>query len=421
MQADAIYIGLDIGTSGARAIAMHADGVVLAEGKSAMLDHGENHRDPEIWWSAASVALKKALQHMDASRVVAICVDGTSGTMIPVDEGNKPLSLGRMYNDPCDDQTILDRITQYAPLASAAHGSTSGLAKALVFQDTANICKVVHQADWIAGCLCGTFSSDANNALKTGFDPVSEEWPTWMSATGLNMDLLPDVHAPGMPIECLLPEIAGEFGLPSNVRVVAGTTDGCASFLATGAEMPGDGVSALGTTLTIKILSDQPIFDPACGIYSHFILGNWLAGGASNTGGNVLLAHFSPEEMAELSAGIDPNTPSKLDYYPLVRPGERFPISDPLLPPRMSPIPEDRQEFLKELYEGIAGVEAMGYSKLAELGAPDLKSVRSVGGGAQDKAFSAIRKKRLGVELLKPESSEAAYGAARLARFGMNS
>lgn len=421
MQADAIYIGLDIGTSGARAIAMSDDGVVLSEGKSAMRDHGENHRDPNVWWSAASLALKNALQGMDASSVVAICVDGTSGTMIPVDAQYKPLAEGRMYNDPCTDNAILDRIAKSAPLASAAHGSTSGLAKALVFQNTANVCKIVHQADWIAGRLCGTFSSDANNALKTGYDPVSGAWPTWMSATGLNMDLLPEVHAPGTPIGSVLPEIALEFGLPSNVSIVAGTTDGCASFLATGAELPGDGVSALGTTLTIKILSDQPIFDPACGIYSHYILGNWLAGGASNTGGNVLLAHFSPEEMAELSVGMDPLTPAKFDYYPLVQPGERFPISDPKFPPRMSPIPDDRREFLKELFEGIAGVEALGYSKLAELGAPVLKSVRSVGGGAQDKTFSAIRTKRLGVELLNPSSSEAAYGAARLARYGMNS
>lgn len=421
MQADAIYIGLDIGTSGARAIAMSDEGFVLSEGKSAMRDHGENHRDPKVWWSAASLALKSALKDMNASSVVAICVDGTSGTMIPVDDQHEPLAEGRMYNDPCSDNVVLERIAKNAPLASAAHGSTSGLAKALVFQNTADVSKIVHQADWIAGRLCGTFSSDANNALKTGFDPVSGAWPTWMATTGLNMELLPAVHAPGTPIGRILPQIASEFGLPSSAKIVAGTTDGCASFLATGAELPGDGVSALGTTLTIKILSEQPVFDPACGIYSHYILGNWLAGGASNTGGNVLLAHFSPEEMVELSVGIDPSEPAKYDYYPLLQPGERFPISDPTFPPRMSPIPNDRSEFLKELFEGIAGVEALGYSKLAELGAPALQSVRSVGGGAQDKSFSAIRTKRLGVKLLDPSSSEAAYGAARLARYGMNS
>ncbi|MEP4430826.1 MAG: carbohydrate kinase, partial [Hyphomicrobiales bacterium] len=298
-------------------------------------------------------------------------------------------------------------------------GSTSGLAKALIFQSDKDVSNVLHQADWIAGQFCGTFSSDANNALKTGFDPVGGEWPAWMSKTGLNVEFLPKVHAPGTPIGGLLPDMAAEFDLPLKAQIVAGTTDGCASFLATGAELPGDGVSALGTTLTIKILSDKPIFDPSCGIYSHYILGNWLAGGASNTGGNVLLAHFTPDEMAELSVDIDPSTPAKFDYYPLVKPGERFPIADPALAPRMSPVPENRSEFLKELFEGIAGVEACGYSKLAELGAPKLTSVRSVGGGALDVAFSAIRRKRLAVPFLEPASSEAAYGAARLARYGM--
>lgn len=421
MQTDAVYLGLDIGTSGARAIAMSEEGIVLAEGKSAMQDHGKNYRDPNVWWLAACTALKNALRDFDASSVVAISVDGTSGTMIPLDRDCGPLSDGRMYNDPCTDQAILDRITKYAPAETAAHGSTSGLAKALVFQTMGNISSVSHQADWIAGRLCGTFSSDANNALKTGFDPVAGEWPAWMSNTGLNMELLPKVHAPGTPIGGLLPDMAAEFGLPLTAQIVAGTTDGCASFLATGAELPGDGVSALGTTLTIKILSDQPIFDPTCGIYSHYILGNWLAGGASNTGGNVLLAHFTPEDMAELSVDIDPAAPAQFDYYPLVQAGERFPIADPTLSPRMSPIPPRRSDFLKEIFEGIAGVEALGYAKLAELGAPELKTVRSVGGGAKDKAFSAIRRKRLGVAFLQPTSSEAAYGAARLARYGMSS
>jgi len=51
----------------------------------------------------------------------------------------------------------------------------------------------------------------------------------------------------------------------------------------------------------------------------------WLAGGASNSGGAALLAHFTPDRMAELSPRIDPETDTGLDYYPLPAPGERFP------------------------------------------------------------------------------------------------
>ncbi|MFK5978717.1 MAG: FGGY-family carbohydrate kinase [Rhizobiaceae bacterium] len=420
MPNDAIYVGLDLGTSGARAIAMSHEGDVVGEGKSMMADHGNNYRDPDIWWAAAKTALSAALNQIDSTKVVAICVDGTSGTMIPTDVKGCPLAQGRMYNDPCEDKSILKTIAQYAPLESAAHGPTSGMAKALMFQKSCKPASVVHQADWIAGQLSGIYASDDNNALKTGYDPIAGCWPDWISKTGLDLTLLPEVNAPGTPFAEILPSMASEFGLPAHVKIVAGTTDGCASFLATGAEKPGDGVSALGTTLTIKILSDTPIFDPSSGVYSHRILDQWLAGGASNTGGNVLLEHFTLEEMVNLSSAIDPECDSGLDYYPLSKPGERFPISDPNLEPRISPRPDDRAIFLKGLLEGIAEVEAMAYQKLAELGAPTLTSLRTVGGGAKNLIWTRLRERRLGVEMAVPLNMEAAYGTARLARFGMN-
>ena len=63
------------------------------------------------------------------------------------------------------------------------------------------------------------------------------------------------------------------------------------------------------------------------------------AGGASNTGGAVLKAHFTDDQLKELSQHIDPEKPSGLDYYPLLKAGERFPINDPFLEPRLTPRP----------------------------------------------------------------------------------
>ena len=77
------------------------------------------------------------------------------------------------------------------------------------------------------------------------------------------------------------------------MAVVAGTTDGCAAFLASGASEAGDGVTSLGTTLTLKLLSATPVFAPQFGVYSHRIGDQWLAGGASNSGGGVLASLFS--------------------------------------------------------------------------------------------------------------------------------
>ena len=306
-----------------------------------------------------------------------------------------------------------------APAASAAHGATSGLAKALGFRSLAGLHRILHQADWLAGRFLGRFDlSDANNALKTGYDPVAEAWPDWIAATGMDVALLPAVAAAGSVQGRIGRSAADTFGLDPDVLVVAGTTDGCASFLATGASQPGDGVSALGTTLTIKMLADAPIFAPEYGIYSHRIGDAWLAGGASNSGGGVLAEFFDGATIESLSRRIDPATDSGLDYYPLRKPGERFPVNDPDLAPRMTPRPADDAAFLKGLLEGIAHIEARGYGRLSELGAPALRSIRTVGGGAANPAWTAIRKRALAVPFLPALSEEAAMGTALLALAG---
>jgi D-ribulokinase len=410
-----LFVGLDLGTSGARAVVMDAGGQQIAEGSAAMAG---DHRAPPVWWQAAAAALDAALAQVDRACVKAMAVDGTSGTMLAVDAQGRALTDGLMYNDPCTDAGVLARIAAVAPVDSAARGATSGLARALVLQPTRPH-RVLHQADWIAFHLSGRMVTDANNALKTGYDPVAECWPGWMAETGLDLGLLPEVIAPGTAIGPVTAQAADRFGLPISAQVVAGTTDGCASFLATGAAHPGDGVTVLGTTLTLKILSDRPVSAPEYGIYSHRLLGMWLAGGASNSGGAALLAHFSAADLARLSPLIDPETDSGLDYYPLPRPGERFPVANPDLAPRVAPRPADDARFLQGLFEGIAGIEAAGYERLAALGAPRLRTLRSLGGGAGNPVWTRLRQRRLGVPMRAPQSDAAAYGAALLAQRGM--
>ncbi|MDO9414622.1 FGGY-family carbohydrate kinase [Pararhizobium sp.] len=414
-----LVIGIDIGTSGARAVAMNAAFEIKATGAAKLVEFSSDYRDPLAWWLAVKSALSQVLRAVDGQSVVALSIDGTSGTMLPIDASGGPLAEPLMYNDPISERALLDAIATHAPKESAAHGATSGLAKLLKFQTIEGVFRVLHQADWLAGHFTGLYDvSDENNALKTGYDPVARCWPDWIGLTGAKTGLLPDVLPAGSPVSGISPEAAEAFGLAEHVVIVTGTTDGCASFLATGADQPGDGVSALGTTLTVKMLSDRPLFAPEFGLYSHRIGDMWLAGGASNTGGVVLAHHFSNAEIERLSATIDPATDTGLDYYPLVKDGERFPVNDPLMKPRMDPRPESDAAFLKAIFEGIAGVEALAYQRLAGLGAPVLRSVRSVGGGAKNPVWSAIRARKLGVAMPPVLSEEAAAGAARLALLG---
>jgi len=415
----AFVLGIDVGTSGARVVAMDADAEVVAQASTRLSASGDNHRDPHIWWSAVQASLRDCLRKINKSKVRSIAVDGTSGTVLPVDVSGTPLAEPLMYNDRVDDTVILNCIGEIVPSTSAAHGPTSGLAKMLHFQSADGVAKLLHQADWIAGKLSGRFDvTDENNALKSGYDPVERRWPEWIRETGLQPHLLPDVVPAGMSVGPMLSAMAHHFGLPAGCLVIAGTTDGCASFLATGASQPGDGVTALGSSLTLKLLSHRPVFAPEYGVYSHRILDMWLAGGASNTGGKVLAHFFDAAALNRLSGHIDPDQPSGLDYYPLTSPGERFPFMDPSLAPRLKPRPSHEAAFLHGMLEGIAAIEQLGYQRLAELGAPPLNSVRSVGGGAANPQWTIMRQRMLDVPFLPAASTEAAAGAARLALIG---
>lgn len=421
-QSNACVIGIDVGTSGVRAVAVDQRGaeVAMARYFYSEIDPTDSlgYRSTALWWGGVEQSLSDVLDSLGSYEVVAISVDGTSGSVLPIDQAGLPLAVPLMYNDAVENQSILEKISRCMPDTSAAGGATSGLAKAISFSESAlKPYAIMHQADWIVGRLTDEYlHSDANNALKTGFDPVAMIWPEWISETSDVIPLLPTVATPGDVIAEISVDIAKRFKLASSVKVIAGTTDGCAAFLATGAAETGDAVTSLGSTLTLKLLSDKPVFAPQFGIYSHRIGESWLAGGASNTGGAVLSHYFSSAEIDGYSNEMNTESATQLDYYPLLKPGERFPISDPDLLPRLDPRPESDQLFLQGLLEGIASIEKLGYDQLVAVGGPALNSVRSVGGGASNQSFTRIRSNTLGVEFAQTLSEEAAFGVAMLAK-----
>jgi sugar (pentulose or hexulose) kinase len=298
--------------------------------------------------------------------------------------------------------------------------ATSGLAKVLWLKQRLGPERgrlYLNQADWLSALLSGRPVSDYHNALKMGLDLETGQWPDWVAYL-VDVDVLPVAVKPGTALALVERPRAGALGINPDCLVRAGTTDSIAALLAAGVDQPGEAVTSLGTTLVLKLLSETRVDAGEFGVYSHWFGRNWLAGGASNAGGGVLRQHFSDDELIDLSARIEPERPSGLDYYPLPGKGERFPINDPQLPPRLEPRPQNRIEFLQGLLEGLANIEARGYRKLAELGATRLKSVTSMGGGARNAAWTRLRASRLGVPVNLAVEQEACYGTARLACFG---
>lgn len=412
-------IGLDLGTSGVRAVAVDGAGKILGLGSAKLpatrSAGSRREQSPEDWWNGCRAALDELSRRLDLAGARAIAVDGTSGTILPVDHHNRPLAPARMYDD-ADTGDLAAKIKSLAPRESAAHGATSPAARAMEWTKLPRLHCILHQADWINGCLGATnWQTDENNALKTGYDPVAREWPDWLRAFGLSPGILPEVVPVGTPIGQVSSQAAIALGIPAGITIAAGTTDGCATFLASGATESGEASTALGSTIVLKLLSDRPIFAPELGIYSHRIGDAWLAGGASNCGGKTLLQFFTAEQLAGLEATLDPTKPTGTDYYPLPSVGERFPVSDPNLAPRLTPRPADDAQFLQGIYEAFARVEQTGYAKLNALGGPALRNVRHAGGGSRSAAWMTLRARALGVPQQSAWSEEAAAGAARLA------
>ena len=425
MHESPLHLGIDVGTSGVRACAIDTTAKIAAFAATTLAASvragAEATQDPQSWWAAVRTVLRELSERVDLDRVTGLAVDGTSGTALALDSALEPIGQALMY----DDARAVDeahRIAAIAPRESGAHGATSGLAKVLhlLGRHGARVCKVASQADWLAGRFLGRQgATDANNALKFGYDPVARQWPAWLELVGVQGHLLPRVHEPGTILGTVNPLVAGELGISQRARVHAGTTDSVAAFVAAGALQSGEAVTSLGSTLVLKVISKAPVFAPEFGVYSHRLGDLWLAGGASNTGGAVLDRLFGQQALERLTARLEPKRPTGLDYYPLLRPGERFPIRDPRLEPRLEPRPADDAVFLQGVLEGIARIEAHGYRVLAAHGAPFPRRVRSVGGGARSAAFTEIRALALGVELVTAECEEAAYGTALLAQRGV--
>jgi sugar (pentulose or hexulose) kinase len=412
------FLGIDFGTSGARSCVIDAGGAIVAEDKR---DFGtlEEYERAGIWREALW-DLVASLPPPIRTELSDIALDGTSGTVLACDEELSPRHPPLLYND---DRAVEEAalIARTATPGHPAAAVTSGLAKVLWLKKRLGLTGArlyLNQADWLSGLLTGRVGmTDYHNALKMGLDLDDLKWPAWVEYLA-DVDYLPVPIAPGARLATVSRPRARYLGVNPGCMVHAGTTDSIAAFLAAGVSRSGDAVTSLGSTLVLKLLSETRVESTGHGVYSHWFGSRWLAGGASNAGGAVLRQFFDDRTLSALSETIDPAVASPLDYLPLPKSGERFPVNDPTLAPRLTPRPADDAEFLHGLLESLARIETQGYALLAELGATPVRRVDTAGGGARNPVWTRIRERLLKVPVTRSDHTEAAYGAALLARDG---
>ena len=430
---DDLFIGLDLGTSGVRALACgtHGDFAARAEcpyqHDPTCRNPGFHEQQPWIWQLAIQQTLRQLTHKLGSSisRIRALAVDGTSGTLVPVDCDGKPLRPAIMYNDARATSEALElnikagnwcieRGYQIEASFAAAKIRWLRLNEPETFEKTRYF---LHHADFAVAFLTGQLGiTDFSNALKTGYDLQEDEWPTWLTAEAGVAERLPDVVAPGEVVGQLRDLVATECGLPAGLTIVAGASDGTAGFFASGATEIGDDNTSLGTTLIFKRLS----LSSACGtqgqVYAHKLPGGrWLPGAASNTGAAWIQERYPDAKVSQWDDRARALLPSSYLAYPLVGRGERFPFAAADAVGFCIPASDDQLEQYAAGLQGTALVERLGYEVLNGVTEGGNSAIFSTGAASRSNSWLQLRADVNGRPVCRPAHPDAAFGCAVLA------
>ncbi len=432
------FIGLDIGTQGARVIIVSTSGNIAASATSRIkgelnLSKKEHYfeQDPGTWWEAAKEALQNAIsvfknKGLDTGSIRSIAVDGTSGTVVPFGSDGRVTRNALMYKDS-RSETQAKKVNEYARDITKKLGyrfkASFALPKILwIKENEPGIYEAtkyfLHQTDYIVGRLTGVFNiTDHLNAFKTGFDLLEYKWPDFIEKDlGISLKKLPEVIRPGESISKINNSVLKDLGLSKDTQIIAGMTDSNASIFSSGARIPGDLNSTIGTTLVIKGITSNLVKDDLGRVYCHLHPeGSWLAGGASSTGGECLEYRFKGRDYGKMDEEASKLDPTGLLVYPLVGTGERFPF-----------IARDAKEFItgkydneNQLYrgylEGVSYLEKLSFEIMEDLEVEIGDQIFITGGGAKSDVWSQIRADILGKILIRPEVEDTAMGAAIIA------
>lgn len=429
-----LFIGLDIGTQGARCVAADEKGRVAASASKSFAklncatQAGWREQNPRDWWGAAREVLRAVCAQVPANEIRAVTIDGTSGTVVPLDAENRPIGNALMYDDARSrPQAVLLQESKVADAHQALHGYRIGASFALpkirwCIDQGMQAVRYANQADYIVGLLTGEYGvTDYANALKMGYDLVNLRWDDYITAFGVDKQMLPRVIACGEVIAPVTAAASLETGLPTGTPVCAGATDSYASSLAAGLAGPGDWASVLGTTLALKGITENILLDKTGSVYCHkHPQGWWMPGGASNAGGRYLNENFGKDRFAELNQkaqGV--SLPTGGLCYPTTGIGERFPFDAPSMKPFRQVSGREEAHYVAAM-EGVGYVERMAYENLEKMGATVGQRIFTAGGGCRSELWLSIRATILNRQLQVPRYMDAAVGCAMLAAANMH-
>jgi len=432
--AESAYLGVDIGSKRLKIAVIDDSGnvrQVISEDISDLLVRPRPtwaERDPLKLWAR----IVRAFQKLDSSgRVEAICIDGTSGTIVPVDEKLKPLFPLMLYSD-LRARKEADELRKKSPTAKN-YEVFLPIAPYLVVPkimwlkknmlDFTKVSAILHENDFFSAILTGEIATSSNTAGKSHVDVRTREYLKEVyEEVGINIDLMPPIKPIGREIGQLKEEIAELIGVQAGIPVFNGVTDSSAGDISTGTLKPGQTNVTIGTTLVVHAVVDRPVPDPKKRIYyKTYVERAFLTGGATNAGTISMdaIAALVGKTVEELNMEAE-EVPAGCEGI-IAQPqwmGARVPENNPNVRGFFIGITEKNFKgpyLYRAVLEGNAFVLREVLEIIEEVTDTSIKEIRACGGGSRSKLLNQIIADVTQVRVRIVKESEPAIGSAMIA------
>ena len=431
-----MFLGIDIGTSGVKAVLLGAKGHIIAQASSALTVQRPHplwsEQDPADWWNATQAAVL-ALPADLRARVEAVGLAGQmhGATLLGADD--RPLRPAILWNDgrshaECaaleaavpDLRAISGNIAM--PGFTAPKLAWVRAHEPEIFAATRS---VLLPKDYVRLLMTGEKISDMSDSAGTlWLDVGRRDWSDeLLAATGLDRSHMPRLVEGSAIGGTLLPEVAARWGMAS-VPVAGGAGDNAAGAVGVGVVRDGDALLSLGTSGVIFVATDRLRANPdgAVHAFCHCLPGLWhqmsvhLSAAVCLDWAAAMMHLTVPDLLAAAEAeGADQGNELFLPYLS----GERTPHNDPHVRGAFLGLGHDSSpgRMAAAVLEGVAFAHADGLAALQAVGTR-IESLSVIGGGARSAWWGRIFASALDVQLDYLDGGEVgpALGAARLAQ-----
>ncbi len=447
MSSRELFLGLDVGTSGVKALLVDAAGDLVASATTPLTlrtpHPGWAEQDPESWWEACLAATRQVLE--PATRVAAVGISGQMHSSVFLDRNGVVTHPALLW---CDGRTTLEcrEITERAGGEARLRDWVSNpalegftLPKVLWLRRHApaafaRTAAVLLPKDFVRLRLTGTLATEPSDASGTlMYDPAHRRWSREiMDAVGLPVSLLPDVGESAEVLGRVTPHGAALSGIAAGTPVVGGGADNACGAAGVGAIAPGDAVTSWGTSGTLLTPTAQPFVDPGLRAHTfcHVGPGIWYLMGVVLSAGGAFAWYRDrfardladrddgDERLTNEAAGV-PAGAAGATFLPYLQ-GERTPHRDATLRGAFLglSLAHSRAHLTRAVLEGVAFALRDSLSILEQLGLSP-ESLLFTGGGARSPFVRQLLADVFGLPVTTVNREEGpAYGAALLAAVG---